>query len=111
MQTGISKKEFSVPLSFQLLSDQYEVDSTAAKTQINVVLQGRSRDITTFDGTKLEAKIDARNFATGTIPVRITESMITVPSFLSVVEIDPVDIKIFVSPKNQAETDQEDKII
>lgn len=111
MQTGIVKKEFSIPLSFQLLPDQYEIDSKAAKTQINVVLQGRSSDITTFDGKKLEAKIDARNFATGTTPLYITESMITVPSYLSVVEIDPDYVDILVTQKNQDEVKQEEKII
>ncbi len=111
MQTGITKKEFSIPLSFQLLPKQYEIDSEAAKTQINVVLQGRSRDITTFDGTKIEAKIDARNFATGTIPITISNDMITVPSYLSVVEIDPDQIKVTVKEKDAAEIGQEEKIL
>lgn len=111
MQTGITKKEFSIPLSFQLLPTQYEVDTQAGKKQINVVLQGRSRDITTFDGTKLEAKIDARNFATGTRSIDITSDMITVPSYLSVVEIEPEEIRITVQEKNQTEIQQEDKII
>jgi diadenylate cyclase len=111
MQTGIVKKEFSIPLSFQLLSEQYEVDSKAGKTQINVVLQGRSRDITTFDGTKLEAKIDARDFATGTVPLLITEDMITVPSYLSVIDIEPDQVKVLIKEKNAEEVKQEEKII
>lgn len=111
MQTGIVKKEFSIPLSFQLLSDQYEIDSKAGKTQINVVLQGRSRDISTFDGTKLEAKVDARDFASGTVPIIITEDMITVPSYLSVVDIEPDQVKVLIKEKNAAEAKQEEKII
>jgi len=111
MQTGISKKEFSVPLSFQLLSTQYEIDSKAGKTQIDVVLQGRSRDISTFDGTKLEVKIDARDFATGTIPITVTEEMIVVPSYLSVVDIEPEEIKVLVKVKDQEEVEKEEKII
>ncbi len=111
MQTGIVKKEFNIPLSFQLLPTQYEVDSLAGKTQINVVLQGRSRDITTFDGTKLEVKIDAKQFATGTYPIVITEDMISVPSFLSVVEIEPDEVKIKINEKTDNEIEKEDKII
>lgn len=111
MQTGIAKKEFMIPLSFQLLPNQYEIDSKVAKTQINVVLQGRSRDIATFDGTKLEAKVDARNFASGTTPINITENMITVPPYLSIVEIDPSEIKVLVSEKSPVEIKKEEEII
>lgn len=111
MQTGIVKKEFAIPLSFQLLPTQYEIDSKAGKTQINVVLQGRSRDITTFDGTKLEVKVDAKQFATGTYPIIITEDMISVPSFLSVVEIEPDKVNIQIKEKTTNEIEQEEKII
>jgi hypothetical protein len=111
MQTGIIKKEYAIPLSFQLLPSQYEIDAKAGKTQINVVLQGRSRDINTFDGSKLEAKVDARNFASGTIPLVITEDMITVPSFLSVVDIEPEQVKVLVKEKSQTEVEKEEKII
>jgi uncharacterized protein (TIGR00159 family) len=110
-QTGVVKKEFSIPLSFQLLPAQYEVDAKAGKTQINVVLQGRSRDITTFDGTKLEVKVDAKNFASGTIPLTITEDMISVPSFISVVDIEPEKINVLVKEKSPVEIKQEEKII
>jgi len=111
MQTGIVKKEYSVPLSFQLLPNQYEIDSKAGKTQINVILQGRGRDITTFDATKLEVKIDARDFATGTIPIRITNEMITVPSYLLVTEIDPQEVKVLIKEKSASEIEQEEKIL
>ncbi len=111
MQTGVVKKEFSIPLSFQLLPDQYEVDSKAGKTQINVVLQGRSRDITTFDGTKLEAKIDAKNFVTGTTSIQINKDMIYVPSFISVADITPQKLNILIKEKNPTDIKQDEKII
>ncbi len=111
MQTGVVKKEFSVPLSFQLLPLAYEVDSEAGKTEINVVLQGRSRDITAFDPTKLEVKVDAKGFATGTRSIEITEDMISVPSYLSVVEIEPDDVTFTIQEKSASDTQQEEKII
>lgn len=111
MQTGIAKKEFMVPLSFQLLPNQYEIDSKVGKTQIQVVLQGRSRDVTTFDGTKLEVKVDARNFASGSTPIIITEEIIPVPSYLSVVEIAPTEMQVIVSPKVPTEIKKEEEII
>jgi diadenylate cyclase len=111
MQTGVVKKEFSVPLSFQLLPLAYEVDSEAGKTEINVVLQGRSRDITAFDPTKLEVKVDAKGFATGTRSIEITEDMISVPSYLTVVEIEPDDVTFTIQEKSVNEAAQEDKII
>lgn len=111
MQTGVIKKEFQIPLSFQLLPAAYQIDTQTAKTQINVVLQGRSRDITSFDGTKLEAKIDAKNFATGTKEIQITSSMITVPSYLTIIEIEPENIEVNVTEKTVIEIQQEEKII
>jgi len=100
MQTGVIKKEFTIPLSFQLLSPSYEIDSKAGKTQITAVLQGRSRDVTAFDGSKLEVRIDAKNFATGTIPIKITKEIISVPSYLTVVDIDQDTVQIQVVQKN-----------
>lgn len=111
MQTGIIKKEYSVPLSFQLLPDQYEIDAKAGKSQITVILQGRSSDISKFDATKLEAKVDARNFATGTIPIQITQNMITVPSYLSIVDVEPASVKVLIKEKNEESVKQEEKII
>ncbi|MEN9921154.1 MAG: hypothetical protein RLZZ517_132 [Candidatus Parcubacteria bacterium] len=111
LQTGIVKKEFSVPLSFQLLPDKYEIDSKAGKTQINVMLQGRSRDITSFDGTKIEVKVDAKNFATGTIPINITEDMLSVPSYLSIIDIEPQQVKVLIKEKDPNEEKRDEKII
>lgn len=111
MQTGVVKKEFAIPLSFQLLPTQYQIDPKIGKTQINVVLQGRSRDITSFDGAKLEIKIDAKNFATGTIPIEITEDMISVPSYLSVIDIETKEIDVKIIEKSSVEIKQEEKII
>lgn len=111
MQTGISKKEFTVPLSFQLLPTQYEIDSQTGKSQITVILQGRSRDISTFDGAKLEAKVDARDFNAGLKEIDITEDMISVPAFLSVVDIEPEEVKVLIKEKTIEEVKEEDKII
>ncbi len=97
MQTGIVKKEFTVPLSYQLLPEKYQIDTKSGKNQITVILQGRSRDITAFDSSKIEAKIDAKNFASGTVSVGITKEMITIPSYLSVVDIEPEQIKLVVT--------------
>ncbi len=111
MQTGVVKKEFMVPLSFQLLPTTLEIDSQAGKTEISVILQGRSRDITAFDPTKLEVKVDAKEFATGTRPIKISEDMISVPSYLSVIEIDPEDVTISIKEKSEEKVEQEEKII
>ncbi len=111
MQTGVVKKEFMVPLSFQLLPTTLEIDSQAGKTEISVILQGRSRDITAFDPTKLEVKVDAKEFATGTRPIKIAEDMISVPSYLSVIEIDPEDVTISIKEKSEEKVEQEEKII
>jgi hypothetical protein len=111
MQTGVVKKEFLVPLSFQLLPTTLEIDSKAGKTEISVILQGRSRDITAFDPTKLEVKVDAKNFATGTRSIEISADMISVPSYLSVIEIDPEDVTISIREKSEEKVEQEEKII
>lgn len=111
MQTGVVKKEFTIPLSFQLLPAIYQIDSGTAKTQITVVLQGRSRDITAFDGTKLEAKVDSKSFTEGKKSIQINKNMIVVPSYLTVVDVEPTKVDITISPKTPTEIKQEDEIL
>lgn len=111
MQTGIIKKEFSVPLSFQLLPEQYEVDAKAGKTQVTVILQGRNTDVSKFDSSKLEVKVDARKFESGTIPIQITKDMVSVPSFLSVIDVEPGQVQVLIKEKTDAETEDQEKII
>jgi diadenylate cyclase len=99
VQTGIIKKEYTVPLSFQLLSNGFEIDSQTARKQVNVVLQGKSRDINQIDPAKLEIRIDAKDFAIGTKEIEIKKEMLNVPSFITVSEIDPESISINLKAK------------
>ncbi len=99
LQAGVVKKEYSVPLSFQLLPNTVIVDPQSAKTQITVILEGASTDISSFDPGKVDIKIDAKNFAPGTQEIEITNTMVSIPSYLNVVTIEPKDIEIVVQEK------------
>lgn len=94
IQTGVIKKEFSVPLSFQLLPSTLEIDNQTSKRQVDVILQGKSRDINLIDGTKLEVRIDARDFKAGNVRIPVTNDMINVPSFITVSDINPESISV-----------------
>lgn len=101
IQTGIIKKEFIVPLSFQLLPTNYEVEGNSNKLQTTVTLQGKSTDINSFDPSKLEAKVDAKDLKIGNQKIEISSEMISVPAYLSVVEISPDNIKVNIREKTQ----------
>jgi diadenylate cyclase len=96
-QTGIIKQEYEVPLSFQLLPTQYEIDNSIVTKNINITLKGKSPDINSLDTTKLSVKIDAKNLDPGEHEVTITPQMISIPSFLSIEKIEPSKIKVVIT--------------
>jgi len=100
-QTGVIKKEYTLPLSFQLLPPAYEIDTASSKTQINVTLQGKGPDITSFDASKLEVKIDAKYFEVGNKSIVLLPSMISVPPYLSIIQIEPDNINVKIGPKTE----------
>ncbi len=109
VQTGVIKKEYTVPLSFQLLPSGLEIESKTSTRQVNVVLQGKSRDISLIDATKLEIRVDAKDFASGTKAIEIKKEMLNVPSYITVSEIEPESIDIIIknmqsAPPSGAET-------
>jgi len=99
VQSGITRKEYTVPVSFQLIPANLELDSKSGVKEITLTLEGKTRDIALVDGSKLEAKIDAKDFATGTRKIEITRTMINVPSFVQVLTIDPKSISVNVLEK------------
>lgn len=98
-QVGVVKKEYTIPLSFQLLSPNLEVDASSGKRQVKIIVEGKSTDINTFAGDKLEARIDAKNFATGTQKIMLSGEMINVPSFIKISEINPETVTVQVTEK------------
>lgn len=102
VQTGVIKKEFTVPLSFQLLPSTLEVENRASLRQVSVVLEGKSRDVSALDGTKLEFRIDAKDFASGTRMIVLKKEMLNTPTYITVSEIDPEQIPITFKDKQVA---------
>lgn len=102
VQTGIIRKEYTVPLSFQLLPSSIEVDNQSSKRLINITLEGKSRDINTLDASKLEVRIDAKDFTPGIKRIEILPSMVTVPSYILVSDIDPENLSITFKEKASA---------
>jgi diadenylate cyclase len=98
-QSGITKKEIELPISFQLLPTTYEIDSQKNKLQATVTIMGKNTDINSFDSSKLDVKVDARDFKVGNQKIEITSSMINIPSFLSIAEIEPETFTINIKEK------------
>jgi diadenylate cyclase len=95
-QVGVVKKEYMIPLSFQLLSDNLKIDAVSGKKQIKIILEGKNSDISALDVSKLEVRVDAKDFKAGVEKVEITESMINVPAFIEVSEISPRGVSVGV---------------
>ena len=99
MQSGITRQEYTVPVSFQLIPANLELDSKSGVKEITLTLEGKTRDIALVDGSKLEAKIDAKDFTPGFKRIEVSRSMVNVPSFVEVLTIDPKSISVNVLEK------------
>lgn len=111
VQTGIVKQELVIPLSFQLLPSNYEITKGGTE-KITVTIQGKNNDLNSFDTTKIQTKIDTKGLTPGQHEIAILPSMITVPSFITIKDIEPNKINITVLDKKiekqqeQVETNQ-----
>lgn len=99
VQAGVTQKQYTIPLSFQLIPANLELDGKSGVKEISLTLEGTTRDISSLDGSKLEAKIDAKNFTAGYRKIEITKDMVNVPAFVDVVTIDPKNISVNLTEK------------
>jgi diadenylate cyclase len=105
LQTGIIKKEFVVPISFQLLPNNLQVETVASKTTINVILSGKTSDINSLDVSKLGFKIDSKDFKVGDQNINFNKQMLTVPPFIEIIDFEPkqIIIPVFERQTNPAD--------
>lgn len=101
VQSGITRKEYTVPVSFQLIPASLELDSKSGVKEITITLEGKTRDIGLIAPENLQAKIDAKDFQVGYKRIDITRSMINVPSFVDVITIEPKSINVNLLEKVQ----------
>jgi len=106
VQTGVVKKDVETPLSFQLLAPQYEISTETGATQVTITLQGKSNDMATLDTTKIQSKIDAKQLTPGTHTFTLKPSNISVPSFITVTDIEPETITVTVTEKQAPQTEE-----
>jgi DNA integrity scanning protein DisA with diadenylate cyclase activity len=102
VQSGVTRKEFTIPVSYQLIPSHLEIDTRSGVKQIQVTVEGKTRDVNQIDGSKLEAKIDAKDFTTGTRRVEITKDMVNVPSFVNILTIDPKSVSLILIEKKDS---------
>ncbi|MCF7865273.1 MAG: diadenylate cyclase [Candidatus Pacebacteria bacterium] len=93
-QSGITRKEYTVPVSFQLIPANLELDSKSGVKEITITLEGKTRDIGLVAPENLQTKIDAKDFKAGYKRIDITRNMINVPSFVDVITIEPKSINV-----------------
>ncbi len=99
MQTGIVRKDYIVPLSFQLIPSALEINSDSNVREIKITVEGSNRDINRIDPTQIEARIDAKNFTAGYQRVEITPQNINTPAFVNVVTIEPKSVSVNLTEK------------
>lgn len=101
VQSGITRKEYTVPISFQLIPASLELDSKSGVKEVTVTVEGKTRDISLIIPQNLQAKIDAKDFQAGYKRVDITRNMINVPSFVNIITIEPKSINVNLTEKVQ----------
>lgn len=115
-QTGVVKKEVAIPLAFQLLAPEYQLITEPGASSVTVTLQGKSNDIATFDTSKLQARVDAKQLGPGEHTITITPSNVTVPTFITVTRIEPATVSVqiaetvpLVDPAEPSEAQSQDE--
>lgn len=98
-QIGVVKKEYNIPLSFQLLPPTLQIDANSGKKLIKIIVEGKNTDINNLATDKLEVRVDAKDFATGTQKIDIDTRMINVPSFINISQINPEIVEVLVREK------------
>jgi diadenylate cyclase len=109
VQSGITRKEYTVPVSFQLIPASLELDSKSGVKEIVITVEGKTRDISLVDTSKLEVKIDGKNFSTTTSKIEINKSMLNTPSFVQVLTIEPKSISVRLLEKTVASSQKDDE--
>jgi diadenylate cyclase len=102
VQSGITRKDYTVPISFQLIPASLELDGKSGVKEITVTVEGKTRDIGNIDASNLQAKIDAKDFQAGSKRIEITRNMINVPPFVDVITIEPKSITVNLTEKQAA---------
>lgn len=101
VQSGVTRKEYTVPVSFQLIPANLELDSKSGVKEITITLEGKTRDIGLIAPENLQAKIDAKDFQVGYKKLDISRSMINVPSFVDVISLEPKSINVNLLEKTK----------
>jgi diadenylate cyclase len=94
LQAGVIKKEFTVPISFQLLPNNVQLETAASKRTIDIILSGKTKDINSLDISKVDFKIDAKEFKVGDQNIILNKQMLTVPPFIEIIDFEPKQITI-----------------
>lgn len=95
-QISVIQKKLTIPIEFKNLGNEYVVDNYTPN-EISVIFSGLDRDFSSIDEQNLKTLIDLSNLQPGWQKVDIKNSSINFPSSLTLIKIDPTNIKIHIS--------------
>lgn len=99
-QISVVQKTLTAPIEFKNLGNEYIVDNYTPN-EISVIFSGLDRDFNTIDEQNLKTVIDLSNLQPGWHKVDIQNSSINFPSSLSLIKIDPNNIRIHIAKLGQ----------
>jgi uncharacterized protein (TIGR00159 family) len=91
-QIGVVNKDLEVPVEFRYVPTELMVSDLSTKT-VKVTVSGSNHDLLNFKPDSLKIVIDLPPVGPGWQELSISQSNITKPSYLSVLEIKPEKIK------------------
>ena len=87
-QAGTINKDFVVPIGFRFLPDSMLVESVSPN-KVSVVVSGDYRDFNNVTNESVKIYFDVRDVKNGLQRVKIIPEMISLPPYLTIVDINP----------------------
>ncbi len=97
-QTGVTNRDFTVPVEFRFLPNEYVIDQIAPK-EVTVTFSGDNRDFRSFNENDFQVVVNLTEVKAGWQKITITQDHIQAPPYFSFVSISPKSISFHVSKK------------
>lgn len=97
-QAGVTNRDFTVPVEFRFLPNEYVIDQIAPK-EVVLTFSGDNRDFRSFNEEDFQVTVNLEGVKVGWQKITITQGHIQAPPYFSFVSITPKSVSFHISEK------------
>lgn len=97
-QAGVTNRDFTVPVEFRFLPNEYVIDQIAPK-EVTLTFSGDNRDFRSFNEEDFQVIVNLDGVKVGWQKITITQDHIQAPPYFSFVSITPKSVSFHISEK------------